>query len=81
MPKLTLSADSQVIEKAKQLAQERGTSVSAMFSEYVETMSSPRPTRRKSAPITRKLRGLAKVPAKASDRELYERAILAKGRR
>jgi hypothetical protein len=81
MPKLTLSANSQVIEKDKQIAQERGTSVSAMFSEFVETISSPRRPRRKLAPITRRLRGLAKVPATTSDRELYERAILAKGRR
>ncbi len=80
MPKLTLSADKDVIEKAKRLAEERGTSVSAMFSQFVDTVSSPR-QRRRPAPITRRLRGLAKVSPKKSDRELFERAILAKGRR
>lgn len=81
MPKLTLSADKDVIEKAKRLAEERGTSVSAMFSQFVDTVSSPRQRRRRPAPITRRLRGLAKVSPKKSDRELFERAILAKGRR
>lgn len=81
MPKLTLSAEKDVIEKAKQLADERGTSVSAMFSQYVEAMSATGRRRRAAAPITRRLRGLAKVSAKKTDRELYEAAILAKGRR
>jgi hypothetical protein len=69
MPKLTLSAEKDVIEKAKRMAEERGTSVSAMFSQFVNAISEPR------------LQGLAKVSPKKSDRELYEEAILAKGRR
>jgi len=81
MPKLTLSADKDVIEKAKQLAEERGTSVSAMFSQFVKAISSPRSPRRRPAPITRRLRGLATVSSKKSDRELFEQAILPKGRR
>jgi len=81
MPKLTLNAEKDVIEKAKRIASERGTSVSAMFSQFIATMVSPRRRRRKSAPITRRLRGLAKVSADKSDRELLEEAIVAKGRR
>lgn len=82
MPKLTLSADKDVIEKAKQLAEERGTSVSAMFSQFVQSATTPRRhARRPVAPITRRLRGLGKVSAKKSDRELFEKAILQKGRR
>ncbi len=85
MPKLTLSADQDVIERAKRLAEERGTSVSAMFSQYVEALSTAgradSQTRRKPAPITRRLRGLAKVSPKQTDRELYEAAIAQKGRR
>ena len=81
MPRLTLSAEKDVIEKAKRIADERGTSVSAMFSQFVDTMNSPRQRRRKPAPITRRLRGLAKVSAEKSDRKLFEEAILAKGRR
>ena len=80
MPKLTLNAEKDVIEKAKRIANERGTSVSAMFSQFVTGMA-PSRQRRKPAPITRRLRGLAKVSADTSDRELFEEAILAKGRR
>lgn len=81
MPKLTLSADKAVIEKAKQLAEARGTSVSAMFSRYIDSLSSPERPHVKPAPITRRLRGLAKVPSERTDRELYEAAILEQGRR
>jgi hypothetical protein len=81
MPKLTLNADKGVIEKAKRIASERGTSVSAMFCQFVDTMGSPRRDRSKLAPITRRSRGLAKVSADKSDRELFEEAILAKSRR
>lgn len=80
MPKLTLSAEKDVIEKAKRIAEERGTTVSAMFSQFVDAISSPSRRRRKAAPITRRLRGLAKVSAKKSDRELFETAILEKHR-
>jgi len=81
MPKLTLNAKKHVIAKAKRIAKRRGISVSAMFGQFVETLSAPRERRRKPAPITRSLRGLAKVSAKKSDRELFEEAILAKDRR
>jgi hypothetical protein len=81
MPKLTLSADRKVIEKAKRIAVERGTSVSAMFSQMVDAIGSQRPERRRPAPITRRLRGLAKVSPDKSDRELFEAAILRKNHR
>lgn len=81
MPKLTLSADQQVIEKAKRIAQERGTSVSAMFSQFVKMLGARERHARRTAPITRRLRGLAKVSPEKSDRVLYEEAISAKGRR
>jgi hypothetical protein len=81
MPKLTLNAKKHVIERAKRIADEHGTSVSAMFGQFIETLSAPRHRRRKPAPITRRLRGLAKVSARKSDRDLFEEAILAKDRR
>jgi len=75
MPKLTLSADEDVIAKAKALAARRGTSVSAMFSEFVGRLSEPGQPPPKPAPITRRLRGLAKVSGETTDRELFERAL------
>ena len=81
MPKLTLNAGKDVIDKAKRIARERGTSVSAMFSQFVIGMDSSQRHRRKSAPITKRLRGLAKSSADKSDRELFEEALLAEKRR
>jgi Family of unknown function (DUF6364) len=81
VPKLTLNADKDVIAKAKEIADERGISVSTMFRQFVEMLGSRRPKRRRTAPITRRLRGVAKVSPDKSDRELYEEAVLAKGRR
>ena len=39
MSKLTLSMNETTIAKAKKLAAEKGTSVSAMFSRYIQAMS------------------------------------------
>jgi len=79
MPKLTLSAEKDVIEKAKQLADERGTSVSAMFSQFVRATSSPTESvKRPLGPITRRVAGIAKVPADKSYRELIEEAVMEK---
>jgi len=84
MPKLTLSADKTVIERAKQLAEQRGTSVSAMFSQFVEGMSASEPShpgesgRRPIGPITKRARGLVKLPSDKTDRQLIEAALLAR---
>jgi len=42
MPKLTLNADAKVIEQAKHLAAERGTSVSALFARFVKALAGDR---------------------------------------
>lgn len=77
MPKLTLSADKDVIKKAKHLAQERGTSVSAMFSQFVKSMASTdQGPRERLGPITRKAMGLVKLPPDKPYRELIEEAII-----
>lgn len=74
MPKLTLSATPDVIDLAKHLASERGTSVSALFSQFVRSMGSPRrPVR--TASKTRLATGLIKLPAGKTDRELIEQAL------
>jgi len=78
---LTLNADKDVIAKAKQIADERGISVSTMFRQFVESLGASRRGRRRTAPITRRLRGVAKVSPDKSDRTLFEEAIVAKGRR
>lgn len=76
MPKLTLSAKQDVIEKAKRLADERGTSVSAMFSRFVESATANGdPKHLPLGPTTRKAIGLVKLPTGKSDRQLIEEAM------
>lgn len=84
MTKLTLSVEKEVVAKAKRIAEERGTSVSAMFSEMVEALGSAansKPTSDRLPPITRRTRGIAQADPRKTDRELYEEAILAKARK
>ena len=74
MRKLTLSADADVIELAKKVAGERGTSVSEMFSQFVRSMA--RPGQRPKTPSkTRQATGLVRLPKGKTDRELIEEAM------
>jgi len=77
MQKLTLSAEPEVVDLAKQLARERGISVSEMFSKVVRSMASPtRPAR--ITPRVRRVSGLVKLPEGKSVRELLEEAMIEK---
>lgn len=79
MRKLTLSADADVIEQAKRLAKEHGTSVSAMFSDFIRAHAAPGTLdRKKLGPLTRKALGLAKLPNGKSYRKLIEQSIMEK---
>ncbi len=83
MKKLTLTAEPEVIDMAKRLAEDRGTSVSAMFSQLIRTMaargSGPMAD---MGPITRRLTGITK-PRRSrtksrgkTDRQLLEDSLL-----
>lgn len=78
MKKLTLSMEAETIEEAKRLAQQRGTSVSAMFSRLVETMARPPDHHKELGPITRRATGLVNLPSDKTDRELLEEALAEK---
>ena len=43
MAKLTLRVDEDVLRQARRLAKRRGTSVSAMFSQFVRALADPEP--------------------------------------
>lgn len=83
MGKLTLSAEERVIRRAKQAAAARGISVSAMFSQYVESLTVPAndsmtdetPLRDRLPPLTRRATGLVKLPADRDDRALIDEAL------
>ena len=76
MPKLTLNLDTETINKAKRIADQRGISVSAMFMQFVEAMGHSL-KHRKPAPTTRQLRGIAKADSNKTDRQLFEDAIVS----
>ena len=78
MRKLTLSAEDSVIEQAKQLAAQRGTSVSAMFERFVRLLAVRRPSGQSVGPIARKATGVISLPSGKSDRQILEEAIAEK---
>jgi hypothetical protein len=77
MAKLTLNADPEVIEMAKRIARERGTSVSAIISELIRSIAAPA-GEVELPPKTRRAAGLVKLPEGVSDRKLIEDAIQAR---
>jgi hypothetical protein len=74
MAKLTLSADPKIIDRAKKIAQKRGTSVSSMFSHYIRSMDD-QTTTPSPGPRTRQASGLIRLPSGRSDRQLIEEAL------
>jgi hypothetical protein len=78
MTKLTLSVDEAVVEKAKRIAEDNRTSVSAMFSQFVQSISAPRARPPKIGPLTRKLSGVVKLPAGKDYKELLTDALMNK---
>lgn len=78
--KLTLSADKELIEEAKKLAEKAGTSLSSMFARFLGSVlreenqrASPGP-----GPITKRATGLVNLPAGKTDRERLEEALCHK---
>ncbi len=78
MSKLTLSADRELIEQAKKLAAEEGTSLSALFSRLLRAMMSSRASQETIAPLTRKATRLVRLPVTGSDEQLLEDALAGK---
>jgi hypothetical protein len=78
MRKLTLSADEHVIEDAKRIASEQGTSVSAMFGRYIRLLAGRRNKTLRLGPIARRVTGLAKLPNGKDERRILEDALLEK---
>ncbi len=78
MTKLTLTADRALIERAKKLAAEEGTSLSALFSRLLHAMTSARSSQEVVGPLTRKATGLIRLPEAATDDRLVEDALAEK---
>lgn len=73
--KLTLSADKELVERAKKVAAEEGTSLSSMFSRFLQAVLDKRQGEEKPGPVTRRATGLVTLPEGKSDRELLEEAL------
>lgn len=79
MKKLTLSAPESTIEAAKRVAEENGTSVSAMFERLVLFLDSQQHRRKLTiGKATRKSTGLIQLPDDLNVRETLESALLEK---
>ena len=76
MPKLTLSADREVIELAKRVAASQNTSVSAMVARMFRAIAARGPSSLEQLPpITKAASGIVRLPADRSDQELLEAAL------
>ena len=78
MKKLTLSADPEVIEEAKRLADDAGTSVSALFARFIRVLARRRDGKRRLGPITRKASGLVAWPRGKTERDVLADALVEK---
>ncbi len=78
--KLTLSAKKDTIDDAKRLAEERHTSVSALFARFIGALKHvDHPTASfSSAPLTRRAAGLIHLPDDVDDKTLIANAIADK---
>jgi len=78
MKKLTLSVDPEVIDQAKRLAAESGTSVSALFERFVRLLARKRPKAQRLGRITREATGLISLPPDQSERDVLAEALAEK---
>jgi hypothetical protein len=76
--KLTLSIDEAIVDKAKQLAEANHTSVSAMFSQFVQAMDAREAQPAKIGPLTRKLSGIASLPPGKDYKQVLSDALADK---
>lgn len=73
MPKLTLSVDEQVVERAKRYARDRGTSVSQLVETMLDALSSAGKASEEAPPVLSRLRGSMKRGSVADYRQYLER--------
>ncbi len=78
MTKLTLSVDERVSARAKRLAAEHGTSVSAMFSRFIQALAQRKEGRPRGGRIARQASGLVRMPKGKSKAAVLSEALLEK---
>jgi len=78
MKKLTLNADPEVIEQAKRLAEESGTSVSSLFERFIRLLGRRRTSRQQLGRITRQASGVITLPRDKSEQDILADALAEK---
>jgi hypothetical protein len=78
MKRLTLTIEPEVIEQAKRLAGESGTSVSSMFERFIRLLGRRRHEPTQIGPITRRASGLITLPRGKSEQDVLEDALAEK---
>ena len=78
MKKLTLSVDLEIIEEARKLARQSGTSVSSMFARFVQFRAQYASGTRHLGPLTRKASGMIVLPKGRSGQQVLEDALREK---
>ena len=75
MYKLTLSIDEEIAGQAKKIASERKTSVSAMFSQWIQAVASGSNQKLSLGRITRQVSGVIQLPDTKSDKDILADAL------
>ena len=78
MTKLTLSVDETVVSQAKEIARANGTSVSAMFSQFVKALANGSRADIPPGRVTRQASGLVRMPTGKSYRQVLGEALVNK---
>ena len=78
MAKLTLSVDEKVIKQAKRIAAQGGTSVSAMFTQFVQSLARGQDSSAELGPVTRRATGLAAMPEGKTYPQILADALIDK---
>ncbi len=79
MKKLTLNAEESIVEEAKRIAREQGTSVSSLFSRWIGTLAHRKQTGAIPAnSIAARARGIAQLPQGQSEKDVLADALTDK---
>jgi SET domain-containing protein len=78
MSKLTLSVPQKEVALARKKAKARGTSISAMFAEWVRAENPSESVRNKIGPLTRSISGIIDLPKDFDEKEMMAEILAEK---
>lgn len=69
--KLTLKLDEDIIEKAKEYAKAKKTSLSVLIENYLQKITSEKKTKKNITPLVKSLSGIVKLPKDHDPKKEY----------